>query len=117
MKASAAAARDLHRRVEQLSREQQARMQRAQQLVAHAEGIQRDREIEAKLEKIRGELQLEFVKQQSLNEMRARKTEDQAEIRRNATAHNLALAAQRQAEELRRAQEKHEVELAIRAQE
>jgi hypothetical protein len=73
-------ARQLQSAVEQMQRQQQAQAQQQQQKVQEAEKVLQDRELESKIHEINTKAQLEAMKQQSLNDMRKQKTEEQMAI-------------------------------------
>jgi hypothetical protein len=89
-----ALAKRLQQQQQQMQEQQQQQQMQAQQVLA-------DRELEAKIHEINRTKDLEVLKQNSLNEARADKTEDQMAIRRSESDHKLRLSAEKQAEELR----------------
>ncbi len=90
----------LQRAVEQMMREQQKQAEAQQQQLAEADQVIKDRELEAKIYEINKKAELEAMKQQSLNDMRAQKTAEQMSISRERAAGDMQLKAQRQAAEI-----------------
>jgi len=63
---------------------------------------------------IQKQYEVDMAKQESLNGMRAQKTEEQLDIHRDQASQDMALKAERQAAELRMAALKTDAEIAIK---
>lgn len=93
---------------------QQKVQQEQQQLVANAQKIQQDRELEAKILEIQRKYELEAMKQQSLNAMRKQKTDEQMQISREKAGAEIQRKAERQAAELELAARRADAEIALK---
>jgi hypothetical protein len=81
--------------------EQQAKAQAEQaQVVDDAKQVVKDRELEAKIYEINQKAQLERMKQTSLNDARAEKTDEQMDIRRRESEAGIQLKRELQAAEI-----------------
>ena len=90
----------LQREAQKLAEQQQKQQAEQQAVVQQAEQVVQDRELEAKIFEINRKYQLETLKQQSLNDARAQKTEEQMSIRRRQAEEDIALKRERQEAEL-----------------
>ena len=90
----------LQRDIERMQKQQQQKAEQDQKMVDEAGEVVKDREIETKMYEIQRKFDLERMKQESLNSMRAEKTAEQMRINREKTAENLKLQGERQAAEL-----------------
>lgn len=98
---------------EQLAEQQQQEQAAQQQMLADAQQIMQDRESMLKLQEIDKKYQVEMAKQNSLNTMRARKTEDQMNIRKAQAAENINLNREKQATELDLKRQELEAKIAM----
>lgn len=89
-------AQALERDVVRMQREQEKLQEENDQKVADADQVLKDRELEAKIYEINRKFEVETMKQQSLNQMRADKTAEQLRIRREQVARETELKAQKQ---------------------
>lgn len=93
--------RGLAAAVKRVQAQQQQAAEAQQETVKNAEQVLRDRELEAKVLEIQQKYRLKQMEQDSLNDMRRTKTEEQLAIRRESEGARMQLAAEKQAEELR----------------
>lgn len=100
LRAAEQAARTLQADVDAIRRQQEREQQDNAQRVADADQVLKDRELEAKIYEIQRKAELERMKQESLNSMRAEKTAAQLDIARAKAQADMALARDRQAAEL-----------------
>ena len=101
-------------RVMKQAQEQQAQQQ---QMVNDAQQVIQDRALEAKILEIRSKYELEAMKQQSLNAMRAEKTAAQIDINRTKAAHNLQLKAEELEAKLALAARESDAKIALQSRE
>lgn len=92
--------------------QQQAQAQQ-QELVNNAQQIQQDRALEAKILEINRKYELEAMKQQSLNSMRAQKTAEQVGINRAKAEQGMRLAEEEQAARLAREARETDARIAL----
>lgn len=99
-------AKQLQQVAEKIAQAQQKQAEANQQLLQNADQVMKDRELEAKMFEIQRKYEMEQLKQESLNNMRAQKTAVQMDISRQKAAGTTQLQAQRQAVELQLMREK-----------
>jgi hypothetical protein len=107
----------LRSEAERVLKAQQAQQEMYEQTMNDAQQVIRDRELEAKILEIQKKYELEALKQQSLNAMRAEKTKAQIEINRTKAAHNLQLKAEEQDAKIALAARESDAKMAIKARE
>jgi hypothetical protein len=100
--------------LQQQAQEAQRAQEQAQQQVADAQQVLANRELETKIHEINMNAQLEAAKQQSLNDMRAQKTDEQMDIAREKAAADIRLKGERQAAELANEAAKTRAEIALK---
>lgn len=93
---------------------QQDQAKRNQEVVANAEKIEKDRELEAKIFEIQRKFELERLKQDSLNKAREDKTQVQQAIKTRSAEEELRLKAERQAAEIRLLEARTAAEIAAK---
>ena len=94
------AIRTLEQMLKQMQRQQQQQVQEVQGRLAEADQIKADRVLEAKIYEIQQKARIEQMKQESLNNMRAAKTQEQMQISKERAAADIQLKAQRQAADI-----------------
>jgi len=103
---------------EQLAKRQMQMMQQQQaaqqQQLADADQIKRDREIELKIFEAQQRFELDRMTKDSMNKMRELKANEQIATKRNQTAANMQLQAEKQAVELELARQKADTERQIK---
>ena len=104
----------LQQAAKRLLQAQQQQQQQQEEVVANAQKIQQDRELEAKVFEIQRKYELEAMKQQSLNAMRAQKTQEQMEIAQTRSQAEIARKAERQAAEIEIAARRADADIAIK---
>lgn len=104
----------LQQAAKRMMQAQQQQQQEQQEVVANAQKIQQDRELEAKVFEIQRKYELEAMKQQSLNAMRAQKTQEQMEIAQTRSQAEIARKAERQAAEIEIAARRADADIAIK---
>ena len=104
----------LQQAAKRLLQAQQQQQQQQEEVVANAQKIQQDRELEAKVFEIQRKYELEAMKQQSLNAMRAQKTQEQMEIAQTRSQAEIARKAERQAAEIEIAAHRADADIAIK---
>lgn len=104
----------LQQAAKRLLQAQQQQQQQQEEVVANAQKIQQDRELEAKVFEIQRKFELEAMKQQSLNAMRAQKTQEQMEIAQTRSQAEIARKAERQAAEIEIAARRADADIAIK---
>ncbi len=104
----------LQQAAKRMMQAQQQQQQEQQEVVANAQRIQQDRELEAKVFEIQRKYELEAMKQQSLNAMRAQKTQEQMEIAQTRSQAEIARKAERQAAEIEIAARRADADIAIK---
>lgn len=100
MKALIQMMQDIQREIEKASQQQMQAQQQQQELMAEAIQNRQAAEMQAKVAEIVGKLKLEEMKQESLNNMRMMKTQQQNAIREAGAAHDMRLKAERQAADI-----------------
>lgn len=86
--------------IKKLQAQQARQAQENQDKLAQADQVIKDRELEAKIYEINKKAEIEAMKQQSLNSMRAAKTQEQMQIAKERAAADIQLKAQRQAADI-----------------
>lgn len=104
----------LQQAAKRLLQAQQQQQQQQEEIIANAQKIQQDRELEAKVFEIQRKFELEAMKQQSLNAMRAQKTQEQMEIAQARAQAEIARKAERQAAEIEIAARRADADIAIK---
>jgi hypothetical protein len=104
----------LQQAAKRLLQAQQQQQQQQEEIIANAQKILQDRELEAKVFEIQRKFELEAMKQQSLNAMRARKTQEQMEIAQARAQAEIARKAERQAAEIEIAARRADADIAIK---
>lgn len=104
--------RKLKSMAETVLKQMQKQQAEQQQTVANAEQIKKDRELEAKIYEIQQKYQLEAMKQASLNQMRADKTEEQMRIQREKAAADIKRKAEKQIADIQLDNQRLQAELA-----
>ena len=104
----------LQQAAKRLLQAQQQQQQQQEEVVTNAQKIQQDRELEAKVFEIQRKYELEAMKQQSLNAMRAQKTQEQGEIAQTRSQAEIARKAERQAAEIEIAARRADADIAIK---
>jgi hypothetical protein len=90
----------LQKQAEQMQQQQQAQQAEQQQLVDQAGQTMKDRDFEAKVLEINKNFELERMKQGSLNQARAEKTDEQLSIRRHGAEADIQLKRELQEAEI-----------------
>lgn len=98
----------------QMAQQQQQEQQRQADTVASAEQTLKDRELEAKIYEIQRKYELEGMKQESLNAMRAAKTERQGQISDAKAGADISRKAEKQAAEIEIAARRADADIAIK---